>query len=129
MTAISTICLVVVTLWCWKLYSNWKQLNHVPGPRLAGLSDFWRAWYQRRGELRGKLIDLHKQYGPIVRYGVRSVSVTDPSAIGIVYGDRAGYVIVRRLSSILSTKRADHHHRRTHTKSKSAWLTAKKFTA
>ena len=100
MGVLSTICLVAVTLWCWRLYSNWKQLNHVPGPLLAGLSDYWRAWYQRRGELRDKLVELHKQYGPIVRYGVRSVSIDDPSAVGIIYSDRAGYIIVSRLGSI-----------------------------
>jgi hypothetical protein len=100
MGAISTVCLIAVTLWCWRLYNNWKQLNHVPGPLLAGLSDFWRAWHQRRGTLRDKLIELHKQYGPIVRYGVRSVSTNDPSAVGIVYGDRAGYIIVSILESV-----------------------------
>jgi hypothetical protein len=101
MGALSTIFLVAVTLWCWRLYSNWMQLNHVPGPLLAGLSDYWRAWYQRRGELRDKLVELHKQYGPIVRYGVRSVSINDPSAVGIIYSDRAGYIIVSEPWSIL----------------------------
>ena len=94
MAVVLTIILVLATLWCWRLYNNHKQLEHVPGPRLAGLSDFWRAWLQRRGELRGKLVELHKQYGPVVRYGVHSVSVNDPSAVDIVYGSRAGFVIV-----------------------------------
>jgi hypothetical protein len=130
MGALSTICLAVVTLWCWRLYSNWKQLNHVPGPFLAGLSDYWRAWYQRRGELRDKLVELHKQHGPIVRYGVRSVSINDPSAVGIIYSDRAGYMIVSKSGSVLtSTKHTDHHHRPTPTKSKSAFPTVKKSIA
>lgn len=103
MGALSTVCVVVVTLWCWRLYSNWKQLNHVPGPLLAGLSDYWRAWHQRRGELRDKLVELHKQYGPIVRYGVRSVSITDPSAVGIIYSDRAGYIIVSKPENMLTS--------------------------
>lgn len=93
----TTLCLAVLALCCWRLYSNWSQLSHIPGPRLAGLSDYWRAWYQRRGELRGKLIELHKQYGPVVRYGVRSVSFDDPSAVDVVYGSRAGFVIVSSL--------------------------------
>jgi hypothetical protein len=94
MGALYTICLVLATLWCWKLYTNWRQLSYVPGPPLAGFSDFWRAWYQRRGELRGKLIESHKRYGPIVRYGVHSVSLNDPKMIDIVYGSRAGFVVV-----------------------------------
>jgi hypothetical protein len=89
-----TLCLLFTALVYWKLFNNWKQLDHVPGPRLAGFSDLWRAWYQRRGELRGKLVKLHEQYGPIVRYGVRSVSVNDPSAMDLVYGNRTGFVIV-----------------------------------
>ena len=130
MGALSTTCLAIVTLWCWRLYSNWKQLNHVPGPLLAGLSDYWRAWHQRRGELRDKLVELHKQYGPIVRYGVRSVSINDPSAVGIIYSDRAGYPIVSRLESTsVSINQTHHHNRPTPTKSKSASPTAKKSTA
>ena len=94
MNGITAFCVSLILLGCYKLYSNWRQLKHVPGPRLATLSDFWRASYQRRGALRGKLVELHKQYGPIVRYGVRSVSVNDPSVVDIVYGSRAGFVIV-----------------------------------
>lgn len=94
MAVLSIIIFALVTLWCWRLYSNHKQLDHVPGPLLAGFSDFWRAWLQRKGELRGKLVELHQQYGPVVRYGVRSVSINDPRAVDIVYGSRAGFVIV-----------------------------------
>lgn len=94
MTTALTLCLALLALCFWRLYSNWSKLNHIPGPSLAGLSDYWRAWYQRRGELRGKLIELHEQYGPVVRYGVRSVSVNDPSAVDVIYGSRAGFVIV-----------------------------------
>jgi hypothetical protein len=97
MTATLNLCLGLLAFCCWRLYSNWSRLNHIPGSRLAGLSDYWRAWFQRRGELRGKLIELHKQYGPVVRYGVRSVSVNDPSAVDVVYGTRAGFVIVSTL--------------------------------
>jgi hypothetical protein len=94
MTTALTLCLALLALCFWRLYSNWSKFNHIPGPFLAGLSDYWRAWYQRRGELRGKLIELHEQYGPVVRYGVRSVSVNDPSAVDVIYGSRAGFVIV-----------------------------------
>ena len=94
MALLSTISLVLLTLCIWRLYGNYKQLDHVPGPPLAGFSDFWRAWLQRKGELRGKLVELHEQYGPVVRYGVRSVSINDPSAVDIVYGSRAGFLIV-----------------------------------
>jgi hypothetical protein len=91
-----------------RLLLNWNRLISAPGPFLAGVSDVWRAYHQYRGTLRAKLLLLHKKHGPIVRYGVNSVSISDPSAIGIVYGSRAGFVTVR-LSTVsnidmLSTK-------------------------
>jgi hypothetical protein len=97
MGTLYTTVFVLAVLWCWRLYSHWSQLSYVPGPPLVGFSDFWRAWYQRRGQLPGKLIELHKRYGSIVRYGVHSVSLDDPSMIDIVYGSRAGFVIVSKL--------------------------------
>jgi hypothetical protein len=99
-STVTTVCVALLALCSWRLYSNWSQLKHIPGPRLAGLSDYWRAWHQRRGGLRGKLIELHRQYGPVVRYGVRSVSVNDPSAVDVIYGTRAGFVIVSTASTI-----------------------------
>jgi hypothetical protein len=104
MAVFSTVCFVIATLWSWRLYNNWRQLNYVPGPLLAGLSDFWRAWYQRRGELRGKLVELHEQYGPVVRYGVRSVSINDPSAVDIVYGSK--FVIVSKMNCLQVSRAA-----------------------
>jgi len=104
-STIPTFCLALLALCSWRLYSNWSQLNHIPGPLLAGLSDYWRAWYQRRGELREKLIELHKQYGPVVRYGVRSVSVNDPSAVDVIYGTRAGFVIADSYSVLKAATR------------------------
>jgi hypothetical protein len=77
-----------------RLLLNWSKLRQAPGPALAGITDLWRAYYQYRGLLRVKLLNLHKQHGPIVRYGVNSVSISDPSAINVVYGSRAGFVTV-----------------------------------
>ena len=63
-----------------------------PGPFLASFTDLWRAYQQYNGQLRSKLTTLHAKHGPIVRYGVRSVSISDPKAIDILYGSRAGFV-------------------------------------
>lgn len=81
-------------LLCVKLFNNWAQLNKVPGPFLAGLSNLWRGWYQHNGRLRQKLIQLHAQHGPVVRYGVRNVSISDPSVIK-VYQGRDSFNVVR----------------------------------
>ncbi|KPM42947.1 hypothetical protein AK830_g3621 [Neonectria ditissima] len=67
-------------------------LNQIPGPRLAGLTDFWRLFvvWGRRPELVH--IQLHERYGDIVRLGPRTVSVGDPQAIKIIYGLNSGFV-------------------------------------
>lgn len=76
------------------LLQKWYKLRSAPGPFLASISDIWRAYYQYRGLLRPKLLELHRQLGPIVRYGVNSISISDPSAISIIYGSRVGFVTV-----------------------------------
>ena len=70
-------------------------LNRIPGPRLAGLTDFWRLFvvWGRRPELVH--IELHEKYGNIVRLGPRTVSVGDPQAIKIIYGLNSGFIKVR----------------------------------
>lgn len=85
-------CLTLVAL---KLFDNWRLLRRAPGPFLASTTDLWRAWHQYHGRLRGKLVKLHEKHGPIVRYGVQSISISDPSAIDIIYGSRQGFTTVR----------------------------------
>lgn len=91
---ITSFAFALAAAWIWKMHSNWRQLNHIPGPLLASLTDFWRAWHHRNGKLQEKLDELHKQHGPFVRYGVRSISVSDPSIVDVVYGTRPGFIIV-----------------------------------
>ncbi|KAI1390139.1 cytochrome P450 [Hypoxylon trugodes] len=78
-----------ILLVCTRLLLNWRRLSKAPGPTLAGCTDLWRAYQQCNGRLREKLLELHSQYGPIVRYGVRSISVSDPETISTLYGSRA----------------------------------------
>ena len=92
--SIQLILLAVGTLVALRLFLNWRKLSSAPGPFLASITDLWRAYYQYNGFLRGNLLQLHKEHGPIVRYGVNSISISDPSAIGIIYGSRAGFVTV-----------------------------------
>lgn len=74
---------------------NWNKLSKAPGPILAGCTDIWRAYQQYNGKLRENILNLHSQYGPIVRYGVRSISINDPEVISIVYGSRVGFITVQ----------------------------------
>lgn len=84
-----------------KLLYDWRQpgLRKIPGPALASVTDLWRFWHQCNGQLRGRLVELHRKHGPVVRYGVRSVSVSDPGAIDTIYGK--GFKTVRLAGSLL----------------------------
>lgn len=88
---------LVLALACARFIVNWRSLSKAPGPALAGSTDLWRAYQQYNGKLRQNILDLHSQYGPIVRYGVRSISINDPEVINVVYGSRAGFVTVGTL--------------------------------
>jgi hypothetical protein len=50
-----------------RLLTDRSKLRKAPGPALAGFTDLWRAYQQYNGRLRGRLLDLHAQHGPIVR--------------------------------------------------------------
>jgi len=92
-----------------------------PGPFLARFTDLWRANQQYSGKLRSKLTTLHTKHGPVVRYGVRSISTSDPKAIDILYGSRAGFVTAesyqvlvgisngKEVPSLVSTKDETRH--------------------
>ncbi|KAI0019795.1 cytochrome P450 [Xylariomycetidae sp. FL0641] len=83
---------VLLGLLFFRFFTNWWRLRKAPGPVLAGCTDLWRAYMMYRGKLRQQLLDLHAKYGPVVRYGANSVSISDPEIIGAVYGARAGFI-------------------------------------
>ena len=78
------------------LTSNYYNhgLNKYPGPRLAGLTDWWRFLnvYGRRPEVTH--IRLHREHGDVVRLGPNFLSFADPKAIKQIYGLNKGFVKV-----------------------------------
>jgi hypothetical protein len=88
-----------------RLVSNWLKLRSVPGPLLAATSDLWRAFHQYRGTLGATLENLHTEYGPVIRYGVRSVSISDPNAVTTIYESRSGFVTVWPIRNRTSLER------------------------
>ena len=69
----------------WHLYS-YIHLSHVPGPRVASLTNLARVSWVYSNRSHEKHIELHRQYGSFVRFGPNMVSVSDPAAIPQVYG-------------------------------------------
>lgn len=62
------------------------RLSHIPGPFLAGFTNITRfSWVlsYRAHEIH---TELHRQYGPVVRFGPNMVSVGDPKEIRTIYG-------------------------------------------
>lgn len=60
-------------------------LAHVPGPRLAALSNVWHAYHVRNGHMLQLAKKLHHQYGPIVRIGPNEVWCNSRAAFLEVY--------------------------------------------
>ena len=91
-SSLPLLCFCLLVLILARTAYNFRRLS-IPGPFLASISDLWRFYHQNRGHgLRTKLLDLHLQHGPVVRYGVRSVSISSPDAISRIYGSRAGFI-------------------------------------
>ncbi|KAL4891151.1 cytochrome P450 [Aspergillus ambiguus] len=71
------------------LLCNYARLNTIPGPVLARLSDFWRAYAQTSPKFGHHLQELHDNYGTIVCIGPNLASVSDPAAIVPVRAHRS----------------------------------------
>ncbi|KAI3575820.1 cytochrome P450 oxidoreductase [Fusarium oxysporum f. sp. albedinis] len=65
-------------------YTSTKR--NIPGPFLAKFSRLWylsRIWTR---QCHLEMINLHKQYGPLVQVAPNEYSVSDPEAIKAIYG-------------------------------------------
>jgi hypothetical protein len=67
------------------LFTRYRRLQSIPGPRLAAFTDLWRAYNQNFGSFTKKLTQLHDTYGSFVRVGPNSVSVSNAAAVSMIY--------------------------------------------
>ncbi|KAI5814634.1 cytochrome P450 [Pyronema omphalodes] len=63
------------------------RLRHFPGPFGAKVSNFWHI-YKLWGNTKGHLLvkSMHEEYGNVIRYGPRELSITLVEAIPAIYG-------------------------------------------
>jgi hypothetical protein len=61
-------------------------LRSLPGPFSARFFRFYRSSLVFGGKAPEEYRKLHEQYGHIVRVGPSHVSISDPSAIPLIYG-------------------------------------------
>ncbi|KAJ3497096.1 hypothetical protein NLG97_g2172 [Lecanicillium saksenae] len=70
--AVYAVCLGVYRLW-------FSPIAHLPGPRLAALTQYYEFYYDiiLGGQYTFKIVELHKQYGSVVRISPWEVHVSD----------------------------------------------------
>jgi hypothetical protein len=69
-------------------------LNKYPGPKIAGVTDWWRFWdvYKRRPDITH--LQLHRRHGDVIRLGPNTLSFASPRALKQIYGLNKGMVKV-----------------------------------
>ncbi|KAH7021342.1 cytochrome P450 [Microdochium trichocladiopsis] len=63
-----------------------SPLRSVRGPWLARFSSAWFAFKTWQGSFHNVNLDLHRQYGQIVRYGPNRYSIGDVEAVKTIFG-------------------------------------------
>ncbi|KAL3442486.1 cytochrome P450 [Aspergillus insuetus] len=61
-------------------------LRSIPGPAVARFSSLYRPWKLAGGDAPGLYRALHERYGKIVRTGPKTVDISDPDAVSVIYG-------------------------------------------
>lgn len=74
------------------LVTTYARLSNIPGPFAAKFTDIWRYCSQNSPGHSERLIALHQKHGKLVRIGPNHVSISDPSAIPIVYSTNPTWI-------------------------------------
>jgi hypothetical protein len=83
LTGIGLLCL-------WYLVTFLRSpLRQHPGPFLASLTDWWRVYHTL--DIHNVSLRLHKKYGPVVRLGPNSLSLSDATYAKIIYNTRGNF--------------------------------------
>jgi hypothetical protein len=61
-------------------------LSHIPGPRLAALTSFYKAYYIHYGDISGHTTALHERYGNAVRIAPNELSFASVESTKKIYG-------------------------------------------
>lgn len=65
-------------------------LAHIPGPRIAALTNLWKVYHIYDTQLHAVLLSLHEEHGSVVRIGPNDVHIQDNEAVATIYkGGRA----------------------------------------
>ncbi|KAI9459868.1 putative P450 monooxygenase [Lactarius psammicola] len=82
----------ILTRSVWRILYNlyFHPLSHFPGPKLAACSRLWLAYRELvKGESLGDLrVELHQQYGEIIRLTPDELHFSNPAAFNDIYNPR-----------------------------------------
>jgi len=88
--------LAIFSILLWSLRS-YQGLRHVPGPFIAAWTNLPRLSWVLSNRAHDIHIQLHRQYGKLVRFGPNMVSISDPAEIPTIHGFSPGFQKVREL--------------------------------
>ncbi len=71
-----------------------SDLISLPGPKWAPFTPLYRVYRLWSGQAPAVYLELHEQYGPIVRTGPNTVSIADPATIPTLYGISSSFLKV-----------------------------------
>lgn len=78
------------------LYNYIKSpLKSFPGPTTTKFTNLWRFLKTTNGDVHLTQMKLHRKYGPVVRMGPNTLSVSDSSVIKTVYNSTKPWIKVR----------------------------------
>lgn len=84
MTIMTTLLTAVILVYI--VYMRFLHpLSKYPGPLLATLTNGFKAYYVYNLRLHEKLLELHMQYGPVVRVGPNHLHLWEGEAIAPIY--------------------------------------------
>ncbi|KAL5322250.1 hypothetical protein ACEPPN_010222 [Leptodophora sp. 'Broadleaf-Isolate-01'] len=69
-----------------------RDLSSLAGPFWAKFTGFYRVYRLWSGQAPAVYLDLHEKYGPIVRTGPNTVSLSDPLVIPTIYGISSSFL-------------------------------------
>lgn len=81
---LGTLLVSLLSLAIYRIYFH--PLSNYPGPLLAKVTPLHASYYAWRGDRHLLLYNLHKKYGPIIRWGPNSISVNSAIALKDIYG-------------------------------------------
>ena len=83
------IVLLLIPLFLHALYKAYATpLRHVPGPWIAKFTRLWLLGAINSREYQKINVELHRNYGPVVRISPNEYSIDDPDAANIIYRSR-----------------------------------------